>query len=105
MLLFVVLYRFGNMVNKTLNKLGGTKWQSKLEVFKQNPKLFQQQIVQWAAIGIESKDSAPLLKTAEFAEFSHYAFTRIRTSVPSGSSPLSSKIFPPCTMPLNSRTS
>jgi hypothetical protein len=68
----------GETLNSLLNELGGTKWAPKLLVWKQNPLLFDDQIVGWARFEtVVTK--APLLNEAELEEFLTFALETAQT--------------------------
>jgi len=71
---FVTLHpgvKVGEKLNALLNQHGKTKFQTKLEVLKKNPMLFEDQIVGWAFV--YSKENVPQLTADEIVEFLQYA--------------------------------
>lgn len=67
----------GQKANSLLNELGGTKWATKMHVWKHHPLLFDSQIVSWARFDPEPA-KAPLLSAEELEEWLTFAWDQVQ---------------------------
>lgn len=76
---FIPVVHLGQKINQLVAIYGGTKWQSKLDIYKSYPNLFQEQIIAWS---FNDDGKAPVLTDKEVEQVLEFVLLEVKKLKP-----------------------
>ncbi len=76
---FIPVVQLGQKINQLIALYGGTKWQSKIDIYKNYPNLFQEQIIAWS---FNDDGKAPVLNAEEVEQVLAFVLFEVKKLKP-----------------------